>query len=151
MAVLNLELSQDVDVEEVNNFLRDVSLHSNLRQQISYIASPEVVSSDFVGSTHAGVVDGLATIASGKHLVLYVWYDNEFGYSNQVIRIVEELAGARPQVLPQRLEPSALSALAFSGQSLEGSSSKPQSVYSDWGIFVPSRTPRSVVEKCFQP
>ena len=108
MAVLNLELSQEADVEEVNNFLRDVSLHSNLRQQISYIASPEVVSSDFVGSTHAGVVDGLATIASGKHLVLYVWYDNEFGYSNQVIRIVEELAGARPQVLPQRLEPSAL-------------------------------------------
>src|SRR5690625_5658259 len=90
MAVLNLELSQEADVEEVNNFLRDVSLHSNLRQQISYIASPEVVSSDFVGSTHAGVVDGLATIASGKHLVLYVWYDNEFGYSNQVIRIVEE-------------------------------------------------------------
>ena len=108
MAVLNLELSQDVDVEEVNNFLRDVSLHSNLRQQISYIASPEVVSSDFVGSTHAGVVDGLATIASGKHLVLYVWYDNEYGYSNQVIRIVEDIAGARPQVLPERLAPSAL-------------------------------------------
>ena len=108
MAVLNLELSKEVDVDEVNNFLRDVSLHSNLRQQISYIASPEVVSSDFVGSTHAGVVDGLATIASGKHLVLYVWYDNEFGYSNQVIRIVEELAGARPQVLPERLNPTEL-------------------------------------------
>src|SRR5699024_5062624 len=72
--------------------------------------SPEVVSSDFVGSTHAGVVDGLATIASGKHLVLYVWYDNEYGYSNQVIRIVEDIAGARPQVLPERLAPSALSA-----------------------------------------
>src|SRR5699024_11372898 len=70
--------------------------------------SPEVVSSDFVGSTHAGVVDGLATIASGKHLVLYVWYDNEYGYSNQVIRIVEDIAGARPQVLPERLAPSAL-------------------------------------------
>lgn len=108
MAVLNLELSKEVDVDEVNNFLRDVSLHSNLRQQISYIASPEVVSTDFVGSTHAGVVDGLATIASGKHLVLYVWYDNEFGYSNQVIRIVEDIAGARPNVLPERLDPSAL-------------------------------------------
>ena len=83
-------------------------MHSNLRQQISYIASPEVVSSDFVGSTHAGVVDGLATIASGKHLVLYVWYDNEFGYSNQVIRIVEDIAGARPEVYPKRVDVSEL-------------------------------------------
>lgn len=102
MAVLNLELEREVEREEVNDFLRNVSLHSDLRQQISFIASPEVVSSDFIGSTHAGIVDGLATITSGKHLVLYVWYDNEFGYSNQVIRIVEELAGARPIVLPER-------------------------------------------------
>ncbi|OFS19233.1 glyceraldehyde-3-phosphate dehydrogenase [Corynebacterium sp. HMSC04H06] len=108
MAVLNLELEREVEREEVNNFLRDVSLRSHLRQQISYIASPEVVSSDFVGSTHAGIVDGLATIASGKHLVLYVWYDNEFGYSNQVIRIVERLANARPKVLPGRIHASQL-------------------------------------------
>jgi glyceraldehyde 3-phosphate dehydrogenase len=108
MAVLNLTLENEVDRDEVNNFLRKVSLHSNLRQQISYIHSPEVVSTDFVGSTHAGIVDGLATIASGKHLVLYVWYDNEFGYSNQVVRIVEELAGARPEIYPRRLEAAAL-------------------------------------------
>ena len=108
MAVLNLELEKEVDRDEVNDFLRNVSLHSDLRQQISYIASPEVVSSDFVGSTHAGIVDGLATIATGKHLVLYVWYDNEFGYSNQVIRIVEDLAGARPAVYPKRVDVSEL-------------------------------------------
>ena len=108
MAVLNLELEKEADRDEVNDFLRNVSLHSDLRQQISYIASPEVVSSDFVGSTHAGVVDGLATISSGKHLVLYVWYDNEFGYSNQVIRIVEEIAGARPVVYPKRVDVSEL-------------------------------------------
>ena len=103
MAVLNLDLATEVEADEVNNFLRRVSLHSNLRQQIGYIHSPEVVSTDFVGSTHAGVVDGLATIASGNHLVLYVWYDNEFGYSNQVVRIVEEIAGVRPAVLPRRV------------------------------------------------
>ena len=108
MAVLNLTLEKEVDREEVNNFLRKVSLHSDLRQQISYINSPEVVSTDFVGTTHAGIVDGLATIASGRHLVLYVWYDNEFGYSNQVIRIVEEVAGARPQIYPRRLEATEL-------------------------------------------
>ncbi|MGP5557842.1 glyceraldehyde-3-phosphate dehydrogenase [Corynebacterium flavescens] len=103
LAVLNLELDREVERDEVNDFLRNVSLHSDLRQQISYIASPEIVSSDFVGSTYAGIVDGLATISSGNHLVLYVWYDNEFGYSNQVIRIVEDLADARPIVLPQRV------------------------------------------------
>lgn len=108
MAVLNLELEQEVDRDEVNDFLRNVSLHSDLRQQISYIASPEVVSSDFVGNTNAGIVDGIATIASGKHLVLYVWYDNEFGYSNQVIRVVEGFSNARPVVLPKRLSPSEL-------------------------------------------
>ncbi|NLF91682.1 MAG: glyceraldehyde-3-phosphate dehydrogenase, partial [Corynebacterium marinum] len=108
MAVLNLTLETEVDRDEVNNFLRKVSLHSNLRQQISYIHSPEIVSSDFVGTTHAGIVDGLATIAQGKHLVLYVWYDNEFGYSNQVIRIVEEVAGARPEIYPRRLEAAEL-------------------------------------------
>ncbi|MDK4278810.1 glyceraldehyde-3-phosphate dehydrogenase [Corynebacterium accolens] len=108
MAVLNLELEQEVDRDEVNDFLRNVSLHSDLRQQISYIASPEVVSSDFVGNTNAGIVDGIATIASGKHLVLYVWYDNEFGYSNQVIRVVEGLSNARPVVLPKRVSPAEL-------------------------------------------
>ncbi|GAB2505171.1 Glyceraldehyde-3-phosphate dehydrogenase [Corynebacterium atrinae] len=109
MAVLNLTLEKVVDRDEVNNFLRKVSLHSDLRQQISYIHSPEVVSTDFVGTTYAGIVDGLATIASGKHLVVYVWYDNEFGYSNQVVRIVEEVAGARPQIYPRRIEAAELS------------------------------------------
>ena len=81
---------------------REVSLRSVLRQQIDYIHSPEVVSTDFVGSTHAGIVDGLATIAQGKHLVLYVWYDNEFGYSNQVVRVAEEVLGTRPRIYPKR-------------------------------------------------
>lgn len=103
MAVLNLNLEKDTTADEVNEYIHQVALHSDLRQQIDYIKSPDVVSSDFVGSTHAGIVDGLATIADGKNLVLYVWYDNEFGYSNQVVRIVEEIAGARPKVYPKRI------------------------------------------------
>ncbi|WP_040356905.1 glyceraldehyde-3-phosphate dehydrogenase [Corynebacterium capitovis] len=105
MAVLNLDLATDVEKREVNDFIRRVSTDSTLRQQIDYIHSPDVVSTDLLGSTHAGVVDGLATIASGNHLVLYVWYDNEFGYSNQVIRIVEEIAGVRPRIYPERKDP----------------------------------------------
>ncbi|MDK6302309.1 glyceraldehyde-3-phosphate dehydrogenase [Corynebacterium sp. UMB9976] len=102
MAVLNLSMSREVTKDEVNNYLRDVSLVSELRQQVDYIDSPEVVSTDFVGSTHAGVVDGRATIAAGKNLVLYVWYDNEFGYSCQVVRIIEQLASAQHAVVPTR-------------------------------------------------
>ncbi|MEY8565019.1 glyceraldehyde-3-phosphate dehydrogenase [Corynebacterium sp.] len=108
MAVLNLTLDSPTSRDEVNDYLHKVALHSNLRQQIDYIKSPEVVSTDFVGSTHAGIVDGLATIADGNNLVVYVWYDNEYGYSNQVIRIVEEIAGARPRVFPRRVAPAEL-------------------------------------------
>ena len=108
MAVINLELETEVEKDEVNNFLRRVSTDSELRQQIDYIRSPEVVSTDLLGTTHAGVVDGLATIASGKHLVLYVWYDNEYGYSHQVIRVVEDIAGVRPKIYPPRVAPSEL-------------------------------------------
>ncbi len=102
MAVLNLNLSRETSKDEVNEYLRKVALVSELRQQIDYIESPEVVSTDFVGTTRAGIVDGLATISSGKNLVLYVWYDNEYGYSMQVIRVVEQIAGVPRPILPAR-------------------------------------------------
>ncbi len=90
--------------DELNDYLRRVSLHSKLRQQIDYVESPEVVSTDFVGSHRAGIVDGLATIATERDVVLYVWYDNEYGYSCQVIRVLEVMAGSHPVVLPERRE-----------------------------------------------
>ncbi len=100
MAILNLTFDKEVDRESLNNHLRDASLFSRLRKQIDYIESPEVVSTDFLGSDRAGIVDGLATITSGNHAVVYVWYDNEYGYSHQVVRIVEQLAGTHPPRLP---------------------------------------------------
>ncbi|HJG80797.1 MAG TPA: glyceraldehyde-3-phosphate dehydrogenase [Brevibacterium senegalense] len=100
MAVLNLNLERETTVEELNTFLRNTSLHSPLRNQIDYIASPEVVSTDLVGSKRAGVVDGLATIVDGTRVVVYVWYDNEFGYSCQVIRCVAQMAGLDMPTLP---------------------------------------------------
>lgn len=101
MAILNLTLERPTTKDEVNTYLRSVSLDSELHQQIDYIDSPEVVSSDFLGSRHAGVVDGLATISNEKNLVLYVWYDNEFGYSCQVIRVLEEMAAVNPPKFPR--------------------------------------------------
>ena len=104
LAVLHLTLERPAEKAEINDYLRRISLHSKLRQQIDYVESPEVVSTDFVGSHRAGIVDGLATIANGTDVILYVWYDNEFGYSSQVIRVLEVMAGSHPVVLPVRRE-----------------------------------------------
>ena len=92
MAILNLQLDQAVDRERVNDLLRETSLHGDLRAQVGFVESPEVVSTDFVGNNRAGIVDGLATIANDHSLVLYVWYDNEYGYSTQVVRVAEAMA-----------------------------------------------------------
>ena len=102
MAILNLNLEKAVDRDQVNNYLREMALHSELQKQIDYVNSPEVVSTDFVGSRHAGIVDAQATIVNGNRLVLYVWYDNEAGYSAQVVRIVNQMAGVNHPVFPPR-------------------------------------------------
>ncbi|WP_244857879.1 glyceraldehyde-3-phosphate dehydrogenase [Agromyces archimandritae] len=118
LAILNLQLERPTDKDELNRYLRQVSLTSPLRQQIDYIESPEVVSTDFVGNNRAGIVDGLATIADDTDVVLYVWYDNEYGYSCQVVRVIEAMAGTHPVVLPER-EPVAVAALAEGAASTE--------------------------------
>ena len=100
LAIVNLNLESGTTKNEVNNYLREMSLHSNLREQIDYIDSPEVVSSDFVGSRRTGIIDGLSTISTGKNLILYIWYDNEFGYSAQVVRVMEEMAGIHRPAFP---------------------------------------------------
>lgn len=93
MAILNLQLGRDTIVEELNEFLRQKALHSSLQQQIGYTVSTEAVSTDFVGSRQACVLDSQATIVDGNSCVLYCWYDNEFGYSCQVVRCLEKFAG----------------------------------------------------------
>jgi glyceraldehyde 3-phosphate dehydrogenase len=100
MAILNLALPVNVTRDEVNEYMREVALHSNLQGQIDFTNSTEVVSTDFVGSRSAGVFDAQATIANGNHVTLYVWYDNEMGYSCQVVRIVQQMAGVKYQTFP---------------------------------------------------
>jgi glyceraldehyde 3-phosphate dehydrogenase len=101
MAILNLNLEKATTREEVNEYLRQMAMHSDLQKQIDFVSSQEVVSTDFVGSRHAGVVDAEATIANDNRVVLYVWYDNEFGYSCQVIRVMEDMAGVNPPAFPR--------------------------------------------------
>jgi glyceraldehyde 3-phosphate dehydrogenase len=93
MAILNLALNKAVTRDEVNEYMRDIAIHSDLQGQIDYTNSTEVVSTDFIGSRSAGVFDAQATIVNGNHVTLYVWYDNEMGYSCQVVRMVEQMAG----------------------------------------------------------
>ena len=100
MAILNLTLESETTVEEVNEFLRDVSLNSAMTRQIDFTVSSEVVSTDFIGNRHAGIIDSHATIVQGAQVILYVWYDNEFGYSCQVGRVGQKMAGIKYPVIP---------------------------------------------------
>ncbi|GLX85388.1 glyceraldehyde-3-phosphate dehydrogenase [Thalassotalea loyana] len=100
MAIMNLNLKKATTAEGLNNYLREISLNSKLQDQVDYTASTEIVSTDLVGSRFAGVVDSQATIVDEDRAVLYVWYDNEFGYSCQVVRVMHEMAGVHVPTLP---------------------------------------------------
>ena len=101
LAILNLGLGRSTTVDEVNQHLRGISLDSPLQGQLDYITSPEVVSSDFIGSLKTAIVDSTSTIVTGSQCVLYVWYDNEYGYAGQVVRIVQHLSGLELPSYPQ--------------------------------------------------
>ncbi len=100
LAVLNLTLQHEVSRDDVNAYLRDTALNSSLQRQIDYTSSQERVSSDFVGNRHACCIDGGATIAEGNRVVLYTWYDNEFGYACQVVRVTQKWAGIQYPLIP---------------------------------------------------
>ena len=94
LAILNLNLSKEVEsTEAVNAIIRDAATYGTLVEQIDYSTSQELVSSDCVGNSHASILDSHATLISPskKSIVLYVWYDNEYGYTRQVIRLAKYL------------------------------------------------------------
>lgn len=97
LAILSLELDKPTTIEEVNNVVRQASLEGDLVNQIFYSYDPELVSSDIIGNTCCSVYDSHATIVSpdGKNVVLYTWYDNEFGYTKQVIRLAKYITKVR--------------------------------------------------------
>ena len=100
LAVLNLTLMRQTSRDEMNAYLRDTALYSSLQRQIDYTSSRERVSSDFIGNRHACSIDGGATIADSNRVVLYMWYDNEFGYACQVVRVAQKWAGIRYPLIP---------------------------------------------------
>jgi glyceraldehyde 3-phosphate dehydrogenase len=97
LAILALTVNKPTTVEEVTEILREAALKGNLVEQIRFSASNESVSTDFIGDSCAGIFDSPSTqvSADGKNIVLYVWYDNEFGYTIQVIRLAKQIAGVK--------------------------------------------------------
>jgi glyceraldehyde 3-phosphate dehydrogenase len=93
MAVCNLNMNKETTREELNDYVREMAFNSDLYQQINYSFSTEVVSTDFVGTPEPAIFDSVATIVEGNRCVLYVWYDNEFGYSTQVLRVMQHMVG----------------------------------------------------------
>ena len=104
LVILNLTLNETTDETEVKEFLRTSALHGKLQRQIDFTTSPDIVSSDLVGNRHACIVDGEAIIVKDNRAVLYVWYDNEFGYSCQVVRVVQKIAGISYPLIPENVE-----------------------------------------------
>lgn len=97
LVVLSLEVKKATSVATINKLMKKYALEGELVEQIKYSLNNELVSSDIVGTSAPSIYDSNATIVSkdGKNIVLYIWYDNEFGYSHQVIRLAKYIAKVR--------------------------------------------------------
>jgi len=97
LAILNLELESVTSLDGVNSVMKKYALEGDLVEQIKYELSDELVSSDIVGSSAPAIYDSKATIVrkDGKNVILYIWYDNEYGYSHQVIRLAKYISKVR--------------------------------------------------------
>lgn len=97
LAILKLSLNKSTNKKEINNSMRTAALKGNLVNQIQYQVDPDLVSSDIIGTTCCSIFDSNATICTenGNNIVLYTWYDNEFGYTKQVIRLAKLIAKVR--------------------------------------------------------
>lgn len=97
LAILNLEIENATSLESLNTIFKKYALEGNLVEQIKYELNDELVSSDIVGSSAPSIFDSKATIVreGGKNIILYVWYDNEYGYSHQVMRLAKYISKVR--------------------------------------------------------
>jgi len=97
LAILNLEIEKETSIDTINAIIKKYALEGDLVEQIKYELSDELVSSDIVGSSAPAIYDSKATIVreDGKNIILYIWYDNEYGYSHQVIRLAKHIAKVR--------------------------------------------------------
>lgn len=97
LVILNLEVEKPTSLSEINSIMKKYALEGELVEQIKYSLNNELVSSDIIGTSAPAIYDSNATIvaADGRNIVLYIWYDNEYGYSHQVIRLAKYIAKVR--------------------------------------------------------
>ena len=104
LAVLVLNIDTAVTRDDLNNFLKESAFTSKYREIIGYTNSPEAVSTDFYSSPYATTIDSEATIAEGNQITLYCWYDNEYGYTKQVLNLTKKVAAIDLQRFPKPID-----------------------------------------------
>ncbi len=83
-------LKKDTTPEEINDVFRK-SAKDPFYQGILGVSEEPLVSSDYIGNSHSGIVDLLLTKVVGGNLAkVMVWYDNEWGYSNRLVEVVSD-------------------------------------------------------------
>lgn len=95
LAILNLQLRTSVSTKNINDIIKQHALEGDLVEQIKYSLNSELVSSDIIGATAPSIFDSKATITDKETIVIYIWYDNEYGYSHQVMRLAKHIAKVR--------------------------------------------------------
>jgi glyceraldehyde 3-phosphate dehydrogenase len=86
-------LDRDVTVDEVNEAFRNAAAAGPLKGFVRYTEDP-IVSQDIVGDPHSCIFDAQSTLAIGNLVKVLGWYDNEWGYSNRLVDLVE-LVGSK--------------------------------------------------------
>ena len=95
LAILSLQLRVPVTTSSVNSIMKKYALEGDLVEQIKYSIDSELVSADIIGITAPSIFDSKSTITDKETIVIYVWYDNEYGYSHQVMRLAKHIAKVR--------------------------------------------------------
>ena len=93
-------MRKDITVDEINSYLKSVAFHSKYREIIGFVNSSEIVSTDFYSSPFASIIDSHATITNKNNVTLYCWYDNEYGYTKQVVGLAKKISKITLKRLP---------------------------------------------------
>jgi len=87
---LVVELGREASAEEINAAIKAKADTGDLAGILEYTEDP-IVSSDVIGSSYSSVVDAKLTMANGRMAKVVSWYDNEFGYSNRVVDLLQKV------------------------------------------------------------
>ena len=88
---LTVQCARETSVEEVNAALQSAASSGPLQGILQYTEDP-IVSSDIVKSQYSSIVDSLLTaVMQGTMLKVVAWYDNEWGYSNRLVDLVQKV------------------------------------------------------------